>query len=41
MTGASPTCELLRPVFPEALTPLAIADPEVYGIIQDEKVRQW
>jgi len=41
MTGASPTSERLRAVFPEALTPLAVADPEVYGIIQDEKVRQW
>jgi hypothetical protein len=28
-------------VFPEALTPLAQADPEVYSIIQDEKKRQW
>jgi glycine hydroxymethyltransferase len=31
----------LTAVFPEALTPLAQADPEVYAIIQDEKQRQW
>ena len=31
----------LQAVFPEALTPLAQADPEVFGIIQDEKQRQW
>lgn len=28
-------------VFPESLTPLQQADPELYSIIQDEKVRQW
>ncbi|CAG9463896.1 unnamed protein product [Pedinophyceae sp. YPF-701] len=28
-------------VFPEALKALKDADPEVYGIIQDEKKRQW
>jgi hypothetical protein len=28
-------------VFPEALTPLSVADPEVFGIIEDEKRRQW
>jgi glycine hydroxymethyltransferase len=31
----------LKAVFPEALTPLAQADPEVFAIIQDEKQRQW
>jgi hypothetical protein len=31
----------LSVVFPEALTPLQQADPEVYAIIEDEKVRQW
>lgn len=41
MTGANPATERLRKVFPDALTPLAAADPEVYQIIQDEKVRQW
>jgi L-rhamnose mutarotase len=28
-------------VFPEGLTPLAQADPEVYSIIKDEEERQW
>jgi len=28
-------------VFPEALTPLAQADPEIYALVQDEKKRQW
>lgn len=28
-------------VFPEALKSLKEADPEIYGIIQDEKARQW
>jgi hypothetical protein len=28
-------------VFPEALRSLKEADPEIYGIIQDEKARQW
>ncbi|EIE24649.1 serine hydroxymethyltransferase 2 [Coccomyxa subellipsoidea C-169] len=28
-------------VFPEGLTPLAQADPEVFGIIKDEEERQW
>ena len=28
-------------VFPEALQPLADADPEVAAIIEDEKRRQW
>ena len=28
-------------VFPEALKSLKEADPEVYGIIEDEKKRQW
>ena len=28
-------------IFPEAHTPLAEYDPEVYGIIEDEKARQW
>lgn len=27
-------------IFPEALKSLKEADPEVYGIIEDEKVRQ-
>ena len=31
----------MQSVFPEALTPLQAADPEVFGIIQDEKKRQW
>lgn len=31
----------MQSVFPEALTHLQAADPEVYGIIQDEKKRQW
>jgi glycine hydroxymethyltransferase len=28
-------------IFPEALQSLAEADPEVYSLVQDEKVRQW
>lgn len=28
-------------VFPEGLSPLAQADPEVFGIIKDEEERQW
>jgi len=28
-------------VFPEGLTPLAQADPEVFSIIKDEEERQW
>jgi hypothetical protein len=28
-------------VFPDALTPLVEADPEVFGILEDEKKRQW
>eukprot|EP00879_Flechtneria_rotunda_P012138 GHRR01012677.1.p1 GENE.GHRR01012677.1~~GHRR01012677.1.p1 ORF type:complete len:468 (+),score=154.35 GHRR01012677.1:121-1524(+) len=31
----------LQEVFPEALSSLQEADPEIYGIIQDEKRRQW
>jgi hypothetical protein len=36
-----PGAEAMNAIFPEALTPLKEADPEVYGIVQDEKVRQW
>ena len=28
-------------MFPEGLSPLAQADPEVFGIIKDEEERQW
>ena len=28
-------------VFPEALQSLQEADPEVYGLVQDEQRRQW
>lgn len=31
----------LSHVFPEALSSLKLADPEIYSIIQDEKARQW
>lgn len=31
----------MDPVFPSALKSLQEDDPEVYAIIQDEKVRQW
>ena len=31
----------MQGVFPEALQSLREADPEVHGIIQDEKKRQW
>jgi hypothetical protein len=39
--AASADKAALKAVFPEALTTLAEADPEVYGIIEDEKQRQW
>jgi hypothetical protein len=32
---------VMEAVFPEALKSLKEADPEVYGIIEDEKARQW
>lgn len=28
-------------VFPEALSHLKAADPEVYSLIEQEKIRQW
>lgn len=31
----------MKRVFPEALTALNKCDPEVAGIIEDEKARQW
>ncbi len=31
----------MQAVFPDALTPLRECDPEVYGLIQEEKSRQW
>ncbi|KAG2488048.1 hypothetical protein HYH03_013353 [Edaphochlamys debaryana] len=31
----------MNAVFPEAHTPLATADPEVFALIEDEKARQW
>lgn len=31
----------MEAVFPEALKTLREADPEVFGIIEDEKKRQW
>lgn len=34
-------CHGVLHVFPEALSSLKLADPEVYQIIQDEKARQW
>ena len=39
--GVVPREGAMKDVFPEALTTLQAADPEVYGIIQDEKKRQW
>jgi hypothetical protein len=42
--AAGPTAAhktVLARVFPEARSSLKEADPEVYGIIQDEKKRQW
>jgi glycine hydroxymethyltransferase len=41
MTGNSAANNSMQAVFPEALKPLAQADPEVYSIIEDEKRRQW
>jgi hypothetical protein len=35
------TSATMDAVFPDALTPLVDADPEVYGIIKDEENRQW
>jgi hypothetical protein len=31
----------MNEIFPDALTPLKDADPEVWGLIQKEKERQW
>ena len=31
----------MQGVFPEALTRLRDADPELFSIIEDEKERQW
>jgi hypothetical protein len=31
----------MNEIFPDALTPLKEADPEVWGLIQKEKERQW
>jgi hypothetical protein len=31
----------MQAVFPDALTPLAECDPEVFALIQEEKARQW
>ena len=31
----------MQSVFPEALKSLREADPEVFGILEDEKKRQW
>lgn len=31
----------MDPVFPEALQSLQTADPEVFAIIEQEKIRQW
>lgn len=36
----STAADMVR-VFPEALQSLQHADPEMYGIIEEEKVRQW
>jgi len=38
---AMATSATMDAVFPDALTPLVDADPEVYGIIKDEENRQW
>ena len=38
---APTTNDAMDVIFPDALTPLAEADPEVNAIIEDEKVRQW
>ena len=35
------TAATMEGVFPDALTPLVEADPEVFGILEDEKKRQW
>jgi len=41
MSTANGNCSSLGHVFPEALSSLKEADPEMYSIIQDEKARQW
>ena len=33
--------EAFRAVFPEGLSTLVQADPDVYAIIKDEEERQW
>jgi hypothetical protein len=40
-TANGSSCSGLGNVFPEALSSLKLADPEIYQIIQDEKSRQW
>ncbi|KAG2427985.1 hypothetical protein HXX76_011971 [Chlamydomonas incerta] len=39
--GSTLTSPAMTSVFPEAHTPLAVADPEVFALIEDEKARQW
>jgi hypothetical protein len=39
--GSSMAQQNFAAVFPEGLTPLAQADPEVFSIIKDEEERQW
>eukprot|EP00195_Chlamydomonas_chlamydogama_P007745 CAMPEP_0202889496 /NCGR_PEP_ID=MMETSP1392-20130828/47_1 /ASSEMBLY_ACC=CAM_ASM_000868 /TAXON_ID=225041 /ORGANISM="Chlamydomonas chlamydogama, Strain SAG 11-48b" /LENGTH=487 /DNA_ID=CAMNT_0049572835 /DNA_START=148 /DNA_END=1611 /DNA_ORIENTATION=+ len=39
--GAVDHVSAMNRVFPEAHVPLQQADPEIYAIVQDEKVRQW
>ena len=41
LVRAVPMAKAMQAVFPDALTPLAECDPEVFALIQEEKARQW
>ena len=41
MAAAQKATSVMQGVFPESHATLKEADPEVFGIIEDEKERQW
>ena len=41
MAAAQKATSLMQSVFPESHLTLKVADPEVFGIIENEKERQW
>lgn len=41
MAAAQRATSVMEGVFPECHSTLKAADPEVFGIIEDEKERQW